>query len=415
LERQSFALTLIVALPLIGVLCRHETTDILNTIDDMTSGKTTFTPRERMLAAYEGWWSDCTPVAPEFWYYIPARVLNVPMMTLELEIPHWKALQKTFQHYKCEGWGIVAPALPPDYGGVCETVTRKVDENHYEATTTMSSGGQTLTSTRIYSLAEPSWITERFIKDFDRDWSLYERMTLVPPEVLDWTGVQQALDAVGDAYLLEVFVGFPFIDYAGEPRQGGLEQVILDLCDRESDMVARLDRYITYMRRLVQAVFERTTARSIFIASSWSSMSLLSPAIWRKWEKPVLQAAVETAHNCGGLVHHHFHGKCLKILPDLADLGLDCICPFERPPGGDIVDLSLVRDELADRTAFNGNVHTVETLIRGTPTDVRREVAEILQAFEGSPCLIVGTGDQVGAETPDENIHAMIETVQTWG
>ena len=240
-------------------------------------------------------------------------------------------------------------------------------------------------------------------------------MTLVPPEHLDWAGVQHALDAVDDDYLLEVFVGFPFIDFAGEPRQGGLEQVIMDLCDRESDMAARLERYIDYMRSLVRAVFEWTTARSIFIASSWSSLSLLSPAIWRKWEKPVLQAAVETAHDCGGLVHHHFHGRCLKVLPDLATLDLDCICPFERPPGGDIVDLSLVRQELAERTAFNGNVHTVETLIRGTPIDVRREVMGILQAFDGSPRLIVGTGDQVGAETPDENIHAMIETVRTWG
>jgi len=42
-------------------------------------------------------------------------------------------------------------------------------------------------------------------------------------------------------------------------------------------------------------------------------------------------------------------------------------------------------------------------------------VLEILEAFEGSPRLIVGTGDQVGAETPDENIRAMIETVRAFG
>ena len=368
-----------------------------------------------MLAAYEGRWSDCIPVAPEFWYYIPARVLDIPMVTLELEVPHWQALQTTFKHYGCEGWGIVGPELPDDYGGVRKTVTREVDHGQYEVTTTVTSGGRKLTSTRILSKREPSWITQRFIKDFVADWPIYEQMTLVPPEFLDWSSVQKALDTVGDDYLLEVFVGFPFIDFAGEPRQGGLEQVILDVFDHEPEMRALHQRYIAYMRRLVEAVFLNTTARSIFIASSWSRMSLLSPQIWLQWEKPVLQAAVETAHAFGGLVHHHFHGRCLKILPDLAALGLDCICPFERPPGGDIVDLAQVRQQLNNRTTFNGNVHTVDTLIRGSTDDVRREVTEILQAFQGSHRLIVGTGDQVGAETPEDNIHAMIDTVRNWG
>ena len=45
---------------------------------------------------------------------------------------------------------------------------------------------------------------------------------------------------------------------------------------------------------------------------------------------------------------------------------------------------------------------------------MRREVAEIRTAFAGSNRgdynrLIIGTGDQVGWETPDENIWAMIE------
>ena len=103
----------------------------------------------------------------------------------------------------------------------------------------------------------------------------------------------------------------------------------------------------------------------------------------------------------------------MAVVEELVALGCDCICPFERPPGGDVTDLPKVRRLLDGRTAFNGNVHTVETLIRGTPADVRREVLEILEAFGDSPRLIVGTGDQVGVETPDENIYAMIEAVRS--
>jgi len=64
---------------------------------------------------------------------------------------------------------------------------------------------------------------------------------------------------------------------------------------------------------------------------------------------------------------------------------------------------------LDHKVTMNGNIHTVETLIRGTPEDVRREVREVCEAFAGTNRVIVGTGDQVGRETPEENLHAMID------
>ena len=373
------------------------------------------TGRERMLAAYEGRFSDIVPVAPEFWYYVPAKLLGLPMHQFELEVPHWQALQTTFRHYQCEGWGIVAPAAPKDWGGRHTSVTRHIDEGRYEVLNTIEQGTHRLTSRTIMDAHEPSWLVERYVKDFDADWPLYAQPALVPAEELDWRPVQQALDAVGEDYLLEVYAGFPFVDFAGGQREGGLEQVIVDLIEREDVMRDLQQRHIENVVGTIRAAFTHTSARSIFIASSWSSLSLLSPRIWRKWERPLLVAAIQAAHECGGLIHHHFHGKCMGILKELAGLGLDCICPFERPPGGDVADLRVVRQALNERTTFNGNVHTVDTLIRGTPADVQREVMEIMQAFEGSARLIVGTGDQVGGETPEENIHAMIDTVRRCG
>ena len=54
-------------------------------------------------------------------------------------------------------------------------------------------------------------------------------------------------------------------------------------------------------------------------------------------------------------------------------------------------------------------MHTVETLIFGTPEKARNEVREIKQAFAGSPRLIISTGDQVGADTNEEALLAMID------
>ena len=368
-----------------------------------------------MLAAYEGRYSDAVPVAPEFWYYIPARLLGIPMYELELEVPHWQALLRTFQHYRCEGWGAVSPASPRDFGGTRTTHTRRLSPERLEVHTILESGGHRLDSRVLLDAREPSWVTERPIKDFHADWPAYERLSLVPASELDWRPVQAALDAVGGDYLLEVAMGVPFVDFAGGPRAGGFEQVILDLVDHESELRSLQERFIDNMCARIKAAFAHTTARSIFIGSTWSTLSLLSPEIWRTWDKPVLEAAAHAAHEAGGLFHHHFHGRCMAVLEELAALGCDCICPFERPPGGDVIDLETVRTTLGDRTAFNGNVGTVETLIRGKPEDIRREVAEIFGAFSDSPRLIVGTGDQVGSETPDENIFTMIESVRQYG
>jgi len=45
-----------------------------------------------MLAAYRGQLPDTVPVAPEFWYYVPAKLLGVDMVTFEREAPLWEAL-----------------------------------------------------------------------------------------------------------------------------------------------------------------------------------------------------------------------------------------------------------------------------------------------------------------------------------
>lgn len=187
------------------------------------------------------------------------------------------------------------------------------------------------------------------------------------------------------------------------------------LSDHE-DLYARLqERYIAYMVEETRAICEHTEGAPLFIACSWSCASLIGPRLWRRWDKPAVQAITAEAHRHGRLVHVHYHGKSMQNLADLVETGVDCICPFERPPGGDVTDLALVRRMLGSKVTMNGNVHTVETLIRGRSEDVEREVLEIGAAFEGEPRLIIGTGDQVGRETSEENIRAMVEAARKVG
>ena len=369
-----------------------------------------------MLAAYRGEKVDRPPVAPEFWYYLPARLLGLNMIELCREMPFWEALRRTFRHYGCEGWGIASPGRPPA-PFPAESRESPLPDGRIETCHVTHTPAGDLVSRSLLDPEEPAWTLERPIKDFEAHWAAYERIVLPDPAGYDWSPVQAALEGVGEDYLLEVFVGTPFTDFVGGPREGGLEQMILDLAEHEDHLLGLRERYVEHTCALIEAAFQQTTAESVFIGCAWSCVSLIGPRLWRKWDQPALEAFSRAAHRAGGLIHFHSHGRCVELIEDFLAAEIDCLCPLERPPGGDVTPQNMpqIKEMTRGRMTLNGNVHTVETLIRGTPRQVEREVKEIIDLWGDDGRLIVGTGDQVGKETPDENIWAMIETAKAYG
>ncbi len=364
--------------------------------------------KQRMLNAYRGLFSDRYPVAPEFWYYYPAAVMGVDMIEFEREIPHWKALQATFARFGTEGWGIVsAEVRHPDRETRSDLV--KISPDRYRETTRLRVGDRQFESTRIFSHDQPSWTEQPPVRD-ESGLGHYVDAVLSEKNGFDFAAAVEAHIGVGEDYLLELNIGVPFFDFIN--MAVGFEKAIYFFLSDNEELLARwLERYIEYGQRLVAEIAERTPFEALFIGCSHSTNSLIGPDLWRRWDKPFFKAMADAAHSHDLLLHAHIHGRCMETVSDFAEIGIDCVCPFERPPGGDVAGregLEQVRRELADRVTFNGNVHTVRTLIQGKPGTVTAEVAEIKEAFSGSARLIIGTGDQVGRETPEENIQAMV-------
>lgn len=372
--------------------------------------KAEITPKQRILNAYRGLPNDHAAVAPEFWYYYPAKVLGVDMIQFQREIPFHLALKHTFKKFDCEGWGIVsAPA--PNENCQCRNEEKWISEDNLEVRSTISTSKGNLKSAVRYDRMEPSWTIERPVKDLAKDIPAYEQVSFTDSKNIDFAPAIRAWREVEESFLLEFYIGVPFFDFFAGAREGGFETAIFDFVEQKTMLEGLQERYLEYIREKTKAICSNTPFESLFIGCSWSCNSLIGPAMWRRWDKPVIKAIVDTAHRYGRLVHVHFHGRCLETVEDFAELGIDCVCPFERPPGGNVTGLEGLRKvhQLLDgKVTMNGNVHTVETLIRGTPEDVRRQVREIKEAFRGSPRMIIGTGDQVGRETPEENLFAMI-------
>jgi hypothetical protein len=372
------------------------------------------TPKQRMLDAYRGIPADRPPVAPELWYYYPAKLLGVDMETFR-RMPFHQALKKAFAVVGCEGWGCTFAGNTPSDVEV-RTEERRLDADRIESCSTIRTPYGPLTSVYQSDRREAGgWAREKPIKDFDRDLKAWEYLRLGgDPQAIDFSRACADWAETGDAFLLEFYIGDTFYDWFGTSCEGDLEMASVYFLDHEKELEALQERYIDNMIRRTRAVCTRTPFESLFIGCTWSCMSLISPATWRRWDKPVIRAICDEAHRHGRLVHVHLHGKSLAVVDDFPEIGIDCVCPFERGPGGDVNGLAGLKEvarRLAGRTTMNGNIHTVETLIRGTPADVRREVNEVLEAFAGNPRVIVGTGDQVGRETPAENLAAMVDAV----
>jgi hypothetical protein len=366
-------------------------------------------PKERLLDAYRGIPGDRFPVAPEFWTYYPAKVLGIDMVRFELEVPFWQALRTTFLRYGCEGWG-AAFVEPEIEGRKVSKRTEAIGGRRYRETTRTEWRGSEFLSTRLLDPAEPAAAEKPPLSRPD-ELATYLEMLLSPARRVDLSRAARAHGEVGGDYLLEFWLGLPFFDWIAEAL--GFQEAVYYFAGAEEDALRDLrDRYARLLCDLVDAVAAETDFESFVLGCSASCNSLLGPSLWRKWDKPLIAALAGAVHARGRLLHIHFHGRCLESVADFVEAGVDCVCPFERPPGGDVRGLEglvAVRRALDGRVTMNGNVHTVQTLIRGGPEDVRREVAEIKEAFRGSSRCIIGTGDQVGRETPEENIVAMIE------
>lgn len=367
-----------------------------------------YSSKQRMLKAYRGEKSDLIPCAPEFWYYYPAKVLGITMVEYQRDVPHYVGMLAAFKKFGCEGWGIAGPVENSPYVSVSSNL-KKIGDGLYRETQKLNCSGKDFTRTYMYSDDEPFWGEQYAVSDY-KDARIFFDSHINEDVSFDFGTAIKAHEDVGETFLLEFDLGLSFFDYFEQFM--GFEQALFYFMDEDEAVLKEmLDRYIAYKKRLVEQAAKETPFESFFIGCSSSCNALLGPVLWRKWDKVYEKAMTDVCHKQDRLIHNHNHGKIRETLSDLADIGFDCVCPFERPPG-DITGLEgikEVREILAEKTTFNGNVHTVEALIYGTPEKVREQVREIKKAYEGSNRLIVGTGDQVGGETPEENIWAMIE------
>ncbi len=105
----------------------------------------------------------------------------------------------------------------------------------------------------------------------------------------------------------------------------------------------------------------------------------------------------------------HNDAPCKVCAPYLGDIGVNLL------NFGTQHTLAEMKEWTGGRIALMGNIPPRDVLARGTPGEVRRLTAEMLDALGDPSRLIVSCGGGMPPDAPTENIRALIDAAAAWG
>ncbi len=115
--------------------------------------------------------------------------------------------------------------------------------------------------------------------------------------------------------------------------------------------------------------------------------------------------------NTGWKVFKHSCGAVEKFIPSFLECGFDILNPVQCSAAG--MDPERLKDAYGDRLVFwGGGVDTQQVLPFGAPEQVREQVLRRCEVFSRNGGFVFNAIHNIQAQTPVENIAAMIDAVR---
>ena len=375
------------------------------------------TPRERMITAFMNRQADMVPVAPDMSNMIPCRLTGKPFWDIYLyqDPPLWRAFIDAVKHFGVEGW--LPGSVPVEFDYQIEernagpqwkqAIVARTDERIYTRYHWSENGKEQWTD----------WCTVYYIADPPTGCVTLDKVGLPhgPPD--EWEDVEprtsypgteafhKANELMGDDGVVGPAVGMPGLSLAPES--------VYEYYDSPDTVIERCEKQREAIVRQAKAILE---LKPDFLLIGMSGHMISNPEpIFRKLSLPTLKDVTALAKAADIPSQIHCCGPEYDLVRISAEeTDLSSINPLEMRPMGDC-DLAQVKREFGSKISLMGNLHTTDTMLRGSPEDVRRASREAIDAAAEAGGFILSTGDQCPRDTPEENIFAMIETAREYG
>jgi uroporphyrinogen decarboxylase len=376
------------------------------------------TSRERLLECLAGELPDCVPVAPDFSNMIPARRTGRPFWDLYLynDPPIWEAYIDCARHFDIDSvmdgyFPFAWPSDPPDQRPSERFIVFRSDQRIVVQRSYLEGGSRVWEEhVTVYYRADPPTQGVRPARiGLPPVPASPEPLTGVRPVDRGPSGLRRVKRLMGDQGLVGVGI-------IGSLVVHNEEEILL-----LHDDPGRFERLIEERDRIVERRFADLMAmdaadRPDFLCVGGSgTLVFQSPATFRHYALPAVKKAIDLAAAAGIPTHVHSCGPERELVRIFAEeTSLTVIDPLEPPPMGDC-DLAELRRLHGDKIVLKGNLHTTDVMLRGSAADVAAASREAIDAAAGGGRFILSTGDQCGRDTPDDNLHAMVETARTYG
>jgi uroporphyrinogen decarboxylase len=372
------------------------------------------TSKERLLAVLHGEIPDCVPVCPDISNMVPARLTGKPFWEIYVyqDPPLWKAYIDGVKHFDIDGgfelyqfgdlfddldehWEDRIVHRYPDGGLVTQSICLESGEwNKYVRVHTADNPPATnVLPAKIGLPAVPS--TSEPIEGA-REW---------PTGLELWNLMRREM---GDHGIVGMPSGASTVILSGPDD-------IYEYHDHPERFYEKRDRMIERVERRLARIAQLKVKPDFLLCGGSGSLVWQSPAIFRELALPVLQRVTELAHELGIPTHVHSCGPEKELVKMAAlETQLTVIDPLEVPPMGDC-DLAELKRLYGAHIVLKGNLHTTRVMLHGTVAEVRAASRKAIDDAAKGGGFILSTGDQCGRDTPDDNLHAMVETARTYG
>ncbi len=141
---------------------------------------------------------------------------------------------------------------------------------------------------------------------------------------------------------------------------------------------------------------------------------LMSLEMYRRQLKPFHRRLVEAIkRKTDAKIVMHNDGAIFPMIPDIIDIGFDCINPVQVSARG--METDRLKAEFGTDLSFWGAIDTNFVLPRGTPEDVRSEVGKRIKDLAPGGGFMLASVHIIMAEVPPENVVAMFDSAEELG
>ena len=135
-----------------------------------------------------------------------------------------------------------------------------------------------------------------------------------------------------------------------------------------------------------------------------STGPMISPELYRRIVFPAMKARIENIKSFGQQVIMHNCGNNWKLVPMMIEAGVQCYQSLQHP----YMDIKELKQRFGGELAFWGGV-PVDSLVAGTPEDVRRDVRYAMENGAPGGGFILGPSHSIAFGTRYENFMAMLD------